>query len=67
MDIVGFDKDGWKEFKEAWRHVLYSPTVDEFNKRWGDFCIKYQIGRTQGVVKYIQKEWISKKERIITA
>jgi hypothetical protein len=67
MDIVGYDKDGWKEFKAAWRNVLYSPTVAKFNERWGDFCIKYQTGRTRGVVKYIQKEWISKKERIITA
>jgi hypothetical protein len=67
IDIVGYDKDGWKEFKAAWQGVLWSSTIADFNKRWGEFCIRYQTGRAQRVVQYIRKEWISKKERIITA
>jgi len=33
MDIVGFDKAGWDEFKFAWRNVLYSPTTTDFYSR----------------------------------
>jgi hypothetical protein len=67
MEVVGYDKDGWAEFKAAWRYVLQSPTIADFNERWGEFCIKHQAGRTQGVVQYIRKEWIPKKERLVTA
>ena len=67
MEVVGYDKDGWAEFKAAWRHILQSPTIADFNERWGKFCIKYQARRTQGVIQYIRKEWIPKKERIVAA
>ena len=68
-DIIGFDKDSWITFKAEWRAVIDSPTIDDFNKQWAEFCEKYEKGMTQGVVEYIRKEWIhpGKQELVVKA
>ena len=68
-EIVGYDKEGWDEFNAAWRTVVNSPTIDDFNKQWLEFCNKYEKEMTQGVVEYVRKEWIhlGKQEELVKA
>jgi hypothetical protein len=68
-DIVGYDKDGWEGFEAEWRTLLNSPTIDDFEKQWLEFCNKYEKGITRRVVEYLRKEWIylGKQERLVKA
>ncbi len=61
--------DGWNDFDQAWRSILASRTVEEFNERWLQFCTTYSNEKTQACVDYLKKEWLKdgQKERLVSA
>ncbi len=62
-------EDDWPSFDAAWRNVIQSRTVEEFEDRWLQFQITYSNEKTGWCVTYLKKEWLKdgQKERLVTA
>lgn len=61
--------DDWPEFDYAWRSVIQSRTIGEFEERWLQFCTTYDNTKTSSCIAYLKREWIKdgQKERLVVA